>query len=45
MRKLMIFMLTAVVAMSKMLDEGVLLTKAQAMARGTARYFLAINSQ
>ena len=31
--------------LSKMLDESVLLTKAQAMARGTARYFLAINSQ
>lgn len=31
--------------LSKMLDENVLLTKAQAMARGTARYFLAINSQ
>ena len=30
--------------LSKMLDESVLLTKAQAMARGTAQYFLGINS-
>ena len=30
--------------LSKMLDENVLLIKAQAMARGTARYFLSINS-
>lgn len=30
--------------LSKMLDESVLLTKAQAMARGTAQYFLSINS-
>ena len=31
--------------LSKMLDESVLLTKAQAMARGTAQYFLDINAK